>query len=251
MASAHDISQLASLLAAAQRIACLSGAGMSTESGIPDYRSTTGLYSSLSSEQVFDIDHFRRQPELFYSVIGPLYLSILQAHPNAGHQALAQLSTHFGKDLAIATQNIDGLHQKAGAQTVYEVHGTMDSLSCQLCGQQAQAAGFFDQLEQGAVLRHHCGGVFKPDITFFGEQLPTRVFSASIAAMEEADLVLVLGTSLQVHPAASLPYSRKKGCPLVIINRSPTSMDREADLLFHDSIGELLPQALAQLAEPN
>ncbi len=247
MATEHDISTLAALFAGARRITCLSGAGMSTESGIPDYRSTTGLYNTLTSEEVFDLVRFQRRPELFYSVIGPLYLSILKARPNAGHVALAQLADRCGKDLVIATQNIDGLHQKAGSRVVHEVHGTMDTLSCQTCGGQALAASFLNELSKGLVLRHSCGGIFKPDITFFGEQLPAAAFSASLDAMADADLVLVLGTSLRVYPAASLPDSRRKGCPLVIINRTPTALDDEANMVFHDSIGELLPQVLTRM----
>ncbi|HQL09646.1 MAG TPA: NAD-dependent deacylase [Lentisphaeria bacterium] len=247
MATEHDINKLAALFAGARRITCLSGAGMSTESGIPDYRSSKGLYNTLTSEQVFDIARFRRKPELFYSVIGPLYLSILKAQPNAGHVALAQLADRFGKELVIATQNIDGLHQKAGSRVVHEVHGTMDTLSCQDCGSQALAKSFLNELGKGEILRHRCGGVFKPDITFFGEQLPAAAFSASLDAMADADLVLVLGTSLQVHPAASLPDARRDGCPLLIVNRTPTAMDDKADMVFHDSIGELLPQVLAQM----
>ncbi|MGI5924105.1 MAG: SIR2 family NAD-dependent protein deacylase [Lentisphaeria bacterium] len=249
MATEHDISKLAALFTKAKRISCLSGAGMSTESGIPDYRSTSGLYSTLTSEEVFDITRFIRKPEHFYSTIGPFYLTILKAQPNAGHLALAQLAERFDKDVVIATQNIDGLHQKAGSRTVHEVHGTMDTLSCQDCGSQARAADFLSQLSKGEVLRHSCGGIFKPDITFYGEQLPAAAFSASLDAMASADLVLVLGTSLRVYPAAALPNSRRKGCPLVIINRTPTAQDADADMVFHDGIGELLPQVLTQMAQ--
>jgi NAD-dependent deacetylase len=131
---------------------------------------------------------------------------------------------------------------------VHEIHGTMDSLTCQTCGAHAPALKFLRQLGKGDVLRHSCGGVWKPDITFFGEPLPTAAFSASLTAMTNADLVLVLGTSLQVYPAASLPQTRRRDCPLVIINRTPTAMDDKADRVFHDSIGELLPRVLAKMA---
>lgn len=248
MATADEITHFAALVAGAERIACLSGAGMSTESGIPDYRSKAGLYQNLTSEKVFSIELFVRAPERFYAVIGPLYQSIITATPNAGHRALAELARLYGKQVVIATQNIDGLHQKAGSALVHEVHGTMDTLSCQACGGRARAADFLPALMRGEVLHHCCGGVLKPDITFYGEMLPMNALRQAQLGMMGADLVMVLGTSLQVYPAADLPSVRPAKCPLVIINRSPTVMDDSADLVFHESIGELLPLVMAQVA---
>ena len=238
------ILQLAALLRNAKNIACLTGAGMSTESGIPDYRSTNGLYRTLTSEEVFDIDRFNSDPTEFYKVIGPLYCSIVEAKPNAGHLALADLESKFGKNVSIATQNIDGLHQKANSSKVFEVHGTMKTLTCRRCGAQVSSDGYLPLFKNGETLRCKCGGVFKPDITFYGENLPEKAFMDSFDAFRNADLALVLGTSLAVYPAASLPSYKPAECKLVIINRSETAMDDEANLVINDSIGNVLPKAL-------
>ena len=236
-------------LKASQKIAVLSGAGMSTESGIPDFRSTSGLYKTVTSEEVFDIGCFRQSPEKFYDIIAPLYVSMLEAKPNSGHKALSELELDCGKDVIVATQNIDGLHQKAGSKVVNELHGGMLSLTCQSCGGQVPASAVDADLRSGKVVRHRptCNGVLKPDIVFFGEMLPEEAFSASISAMKRADLVLVLGTSLAVYPAASLPGLRRGGTPLVIINKTETNQNDNADLVYHESLGEVLPQALKQL----
>jgi len=245
--SANETDILAAYLRGAGRIACLTGAGMSTESGIPDYRSPQGLYRTLTSEDVFDIRQFRANPEKFYRVIGPLYTAIEDAAPNAGHRALAELACRCGKKVTIATQNIDGLHQKAGSQDVHEVHGTMRTLTCLSCGTRVGSSGFRTALQAGEVLRHQCGGILKPDITFFGEMLPEIAFMAAQASILEADLVLILGTSLCVYPAAALPSLRRSGSGLVIINRDETSLDGQAGLVIHGAIGDVLPRAVQRL----
>ena len=244
----HDISQLAELLKNAKRIACLTGAGMSTESGIPDFRSTTGLYNTLASEEVFDINRFRRSPNDFYKVIGPLYTAIIEAKPNTGHLALARLEAEFGKQVTIATQNIDGLHQKAASKTVYEVHGTMSTLTCTKCRHHVSSDGYLPYFKEGQTLTcEKCGAPYKPDITFYGEALPEAAFTNSVEAFEKADLVMVLGTSLKVYPAAALPSYRSTLAKFVIINRTETDSDDQADLVIHDSIGEALTKALERL----
>ncbi len=241
------IKRLAELLKAAKNIACLTGAGMSTESGIPDYRSTSGLYNTLTSEEVFDINRFNRDPSQFFKVSGPLYCAIVEAQPNAGHLALAELESKFNKNVSIATQNIDGLHQKAGSQKVFEVHGTMRTLTCRKCGAQVVSDDYLPLFKNGETLYCKCGGVFKPDITFYGESLPEKAFTDSIYAFRRCDLAIVLGTSLVVYPAASLPSQKPHSSKLVIINRSETAMDEEADLVINDSIGNVLPKALELL----
>ena len=248
MSQSENVEKLAELLRKAKRIAVLTGAGMSTESGIPDYRSTDGLYRTLTSEEVFDIDRFQRNPREFYEVIGPLYCAIVEAKPNAGHLALHELEERCGKKVTVATQNIDGLHQKAGSREVHEVHGTMATLTCQDCGRNYGNAPFLPLFKEGKVLKcESCGGVLKPDITFYGESLPVEAFHASVAAFRHCDLALVLGTSLVVYPAASLPSGRMPGVPLAIINRSETSADYEAVLVIHEGIGSVLPAAVQLL----
>ncbi|MBR4371444.1 MAG: NAD-dependent deacylase [Victivallales bacterium] len=245
MEKAEKIKSFSEILRKASRIAVLSGAGMSTESGIPDFRSSNGLYS-YTSEEVFDLGNFLRKPESFYEIIAPLYDSIMKSKPNAGHLALHELEEKYGKTVVVATQNIDGLHQKAGSRIVHELHGGMLSLTCQKCGGQVPASALDAQLRSGKVVRHEptCMGVMKPDIVFYGEMLPQDALMKSYKAMTQADLVLVLGTSLAVYPAAGLPTERSRDAELVIINRTPTPLDGEATLVFHESIGEILPAAV-------
>ena len=245
MEKTEKIARFTELLRNAKRITVLSGAGMSTESGIPDFRSSNGLYS-YTSEEVFDLDNFNRNPSSFYEIIAPLYASIMTSKPNAGHLALHELEEKHGKNVTIATQNIDGLHQKAGSKIVHELHGGMLSLTCRKCGCQVPASELDAQLRSGNVVRHEptCMGVMKPDIVFYGEMLPQDAFESSYKAMQRADLVMVLGTSLAVYPAASLPDMRRRDAPLVIINRTATPLDGVATLVFHESIGEILPAAV-------
>lgn len=250
MANRSDIQTLAALVRDAQKIAVLTGAGMSTESGIPDYRSTDGLYRTLTSEEVFDIDRFNRNPGGFYQVIGPLYCSIVNAAPNAGHRALHELEERFGKSVSVATQNIDGLHQKAGSQRVFEVHGTMDTLTCQGCGKCfGSSEPFLPLFQAGKTVKcDKCGGVLKPDITFYGEGLPEEAFYGAARAFRECDLAIVLGTSLAVYPAAALPAERRAGVPLAIINKTATAADAGARVVLHESIGNALTELLRILA---
>ena len=245
MEKLEKIKRFAEILRKARKIAVLSGAGMSTESGIPDFRSSNGLYS-YTSEEVFDLDNFNRNPSSFYEIIAPLYDSIMKSEPNAGHLALHELEEKYGKTVTVATQNIDGLHQKAGSKIVHELHGGMLSLTCRKCGCQVPASALDAQLRSGKVVRHEptCMGVMKPDIVFYGEMLPQNALMSSYRAMKQADLVMVLGTSLAVYPAAGLPSERSRDAELVIINRTATPLDGEATLVFHESIGEILPAAV-------
>lgn len=245
MTTDEKIQKLAGYLAAAERITVLSGAGMSTESGIPDFRSSTGIYQTMTSEEIFDIEFFREHPEEFYAVIAPIYRKIQDTEPNAGHRGLAELETRLQKQVMIVTQNIDSLHERAGSTAVHEIHGTFRTLTCLSCGKSDESANFRDALESGKVLRCDCGGVMKPDITFYGESLPPAPFAAAQRAMWEAQLLLILGTSLAVYPAAALPRECDSGIPFVVINKTPTPLDRQSNLVFHDSIGEILSKAVA------
>lgn len=242
------IEQFAELLKNARHISVLTGAGISTESGIPDFRSADGLYNTVTSEEVFDIGFFQRHPEQFYSVIAPVYRAILDAQPNAGHLALAKLEKKHNKKVSIVTQNIDSLHTKAGSADVAEIHGTFRTLTCLDCEKGFESGEFRSALEEGRVLRcPNCGGLLKPDITFYGEELPPAPFAAAQRAMWEARLLLVLGTSLAVYPAAALPRECDSGIPYVIINKTPTWLDPQSDLVFHESIGEVMTAALERL----
>ena len=247
MTQNEAIAKLADYLKKAKRIAVLTGAGMSTESGVPDFRSSTGIYSK-TSEEVFDIYRFRRNPSDFYTTIGPVYLAMIGAEPNAGHLALHELEMIEGKTVNIATQNIDGLHQRAGSTKVHEVHGTMMTLSCQSCGRQFNGFDFLENFKAGTVAKCPiCRGVMKPDITFYGESLPEEAYMSSVKAFRQCDLAIVLGTSLKVYPAAGLPDYRPENVPLVIINRTETDADQFADIVINGGIGEILPAAIKQM----
>ncbi|MBO4621014.1 MAG: NAD-dependent deacylase [Victivallales bacterium] len=228
----------------AKHIAVLSGAGMSTESGLPDFRSQKGIYNTLTTALTFRIELFRIYPQRFYRVIGPFYQQCVSAEPNAGHRALAELERR-GKTVEIATQNVDCLHQKAGSSHVYEVHGTIDTVSCRKCHGHFKASQFATVFAQGKVPHcPTCGKVLKPDLVFFGEALPDEPMRLAQLAFLNADLAMVLGTSLKVGPANQLPCCRVDGTPLFIINQDPTCLDDVADFVSHEKIGEILPRLI-------
>ncbi|MBR4976665.1 MAG: NAD-dependent deacylase [Thermoguttaceae bacterium] len=237
------IRRFAELLADAPKIAALTGAGISTESGIPDFRSSTGVYQT-TSEAVFSIDFFRENPGEFYRIFGPFYAQTVAAAPNAGHVALADLE-RLGKKVEIVTQNIDALHSAAGSTFVWEIHGTLRTSSCVLCDRSFEPSVFGATVATGQIPRcPECGGDLKPDIVFFGEALPERALAGAQRAMWETRLLLVLGTSLQVYPAAGLPRECDADVPFVVVNQTPTPLDRFATLVFRESIGDVLPRAV-------
>ncbi len=231
-------------VANARKIAVLTGAGMSTESGLPDFRSNEGIYNTLTTAMTFHIGLFRIYPKRFYSVIGPFYGQCVSAMPNAGHLALAELERQ-GKNVEIATQNVDCLHQKAGSSIVHEIHGTIDTVSCRKCRHSFNASDFAEFFAAGKVPHcPECGKVLKPDLTFFGEALPFEPMRRAKLAFLNADLVLILGTSLRVSPANTLPGFRVQGTPMFIINHEPTSYDGYADFVSHERIGDILPELI-------
>lgn len=233
--------QLAQMVREARRVAVLTGAGVSTASGIPDFRSANGFYSDERNANAFDIDEFNRDPRFYYRFAREFYDVVAKAQPNVVHRALAAWE-EAGRWVRISTQNIDDLHQRAGSRHVYPVHGTVESSTCQDCARRVKTVSLEETIRAGQVPLCACGGVFKPDITFFGEMLPEDAWDKSVQAMSQADLVLVLGTSLVVFPAASLPGYRPDGARLVIVNRDPTPEDAEADLVCRDDLSPLLEQ---------
>ncbi len=213
------------------------GAGVSTESGIPDFRSTGGLYNQTYDyppETILSRDFFDEHPEEFYRFYRDKMLC-LTAKPNAAHKKLAELET-AGILSAVITQNIDGLHQAAGSRNVLELHGSVHRNYCMRCGKFFSAE---EILHSTGVPRCSCGGIVKPDVVLYGENLDQRTLRASIEALEAADCVLVGGTSLAVYPAAGL-LQYYQGNRLILINKSPTPYDAAADLLISGPIGEIL-----------
>lgn len=235
---------LKSILEKSKRIAFLGGAGISTESGIPDFRSSDGIYKAQQAygvppEILLSHDFFEGYPEIFFDYYRK-NLIYPDAKPNRAHKALARLE-QGGKLNAVITQNIDNLHQLAGSRNVLELHGSVYRNHCVKCRAFYPVSAI---LKTKGVPRCDCGGIIKPDVVLYGEGLDERVLSASIRAIREADTMIVGGTSLAVYPAAGLiDYFR--GSELVLINLSSTPRDREATLCLHEKIGD----ALADLAE--
>lgn len=234
---------LADLIRAAQPCVVLSGAGMSTESGIPDFRSPTGIWATVDPFEVASIDAFRRDPERTWDFYGPRIGALLAAEPNPGHVALAALE-RAGLVAAVVTQNIDTLHSRAGSIEVVEVHGSIRSAECLACGGRATLDEVLGQLSQrDAPLCSACGTVLKPGVVMFGELLPANEIDRASLLARHAGLLLVVGSSLQVWPAAGLPEETLRGGGRVaILNREPTPYDVDAALTIAAAAGETLAE---------
>jgi NAD-dependent deacetylase len=214
----------------------LTGAGVSTLSGIRDFRGRDGLYNDMDAEKIFDIDYFHKDPSFYYQAAGSFIYNINEKEPSVVHTCLAELEKR-GRLKALITQNIDLLHEKGGSKRVIEVHGSPQIHYCLRCSGVRMG---FD--EAAAIVRSgslpkcpKCGRVLKPAITFFGESLPADALREATEEAQSADLLLVLGTSLTVNPAASLPlYTLRNGGKMVIVNNMPTPLDSRADMHFDD-----------------
>ncbi len=230
--------QLQQWIADSGSIVFFGGAGVSTESGIPDFRSVDGLYRQQYDEPpetILSHTYFQRRTADFYRFYRAKMLC-LDAQPNAAHRKLAELEA-AGKLKAVVTQNIDGLHQAAGSRTVYELHGSIHRNYCTQChafyGPDFIAGG------EGVPLCPVCGGLVKPDVVLYEEGLDQETVAGAVEAIRQADVLIVGGTSLVVYPAAGL-INYYGGNRLVLINRDPTPCDAQADLVIHDSIGRVL-----------
>jgi NAD-dependent deacetylase len=233
------VKQLSEWIRSAERIVAVTGAGISTGSGIPDFRSASGIYSNSQNVNVFDLNAFIRNPSIFYTFARRFYPQVHNAEPNTAHRALSDWQLQ-GKDVVVVTQNVDDYHQRAGSSPVYTVHGNYIHSTCRKCGDRVETETLFPRIEQEDIPCCSCGGVYKPDITFFGELLPEYDWNASVDAISRCDLLLVLGTSLLVHPAAALPGYRSLNARMVIINRDPTPLDSEAQLVIHEDLCEVM-----------
>ncbi len=244
------IAQAVALIRRARRGVVLTGAGISTPSGIPDFRSpSSGLWAQHDPLEVASLQAFRHHPDRFFAWVRPLLETILQAEPNAAHRAVASLE-HAGHFAGVVTQNIDGLHQKAGSQRVVEVHGSLDTATCTQCYRTYSSADFLPAfLETGEVPRcPHCGGVLKPDVVLFGEQLPWQAWEEAQALARESDLMLIAGSSLAVMPVARLPVeAANHGAAVIIVNQTPTYMDARADVVLQGDVADILPAIAEQV----
>ena len=233
------IETLKTWIAGSSKIVFFGGAGVSTESGIPDFRSKDGLYNQrfdYPPEVIVSHSFYLRDPAYFFNFYREKMLP-LGFEPNITHKKLAQWEAE-GKLLAVVTQNIDGLHQKAGSKQVFELHGSVLRNYCTRCGK-FHTAEFVK--EAAGVPRCDCGGIVKPDVVLFEEMLNTDTIDCSVEAISQADLLIVGGTSLSVYPAAGLiEYFRGKH--MVLINRDATPYDHRADLVFNESLGSVFGQ---------
>ncbi len=243
----------AELLAGVREGWALTGAGVSTPSGIPDFRGPGGLWEQHDAEAVSSIEGLRRNPELFYSFWLERFALMRADEPNYVHRWLAELEAQ-GKLAGVVTQNIDGLHKVAGSRRVLEVHGHVRSGSCLECEESYTFAWIAREAEQKGVAACTCGGLVKPDVVLFGERLPPAMEEAA-RAVESADCLLVLGTSLTVWPVAGLvPQAAAGGVPVVIVNNQPTAYDGTAQALLRGDVVEgcrLLSQTLARWRSPD
>ena len=237
-----DIKKLKEMIEESKYIVAFTGAGVSTESGIPDFRSQDGLYNDdsydISPEIMLSSAFFYHDPEKFYDFYKKA-MNFDKYKPNITHKYLKELETE-GKLKAIITQNIDGLHTKAGSRCVLEIHGTTRTNTCIRCGTKYDSKYVF---ESRGVPKCKCGGLIKPDFVFYGEGLPEDEYNESIKAIAKADMLLVLGTSLTVYPAAGL-INLFNGKYLVIINKDKTGFDYKADLVINKSLNEVISEVI-------
>ncbi len=240
-----DVTAATALLRAAHHAVALTGAGISTPSGIPDFRSPgTGLWEHADPMEVASIYAFRRNPEAFYAWIRPMVTKFLSAQPNPGHQALAALEAG-GRLKSIITQNIDNLHQRAGAREVLELHGHLREATCINCYQVVPVEDLLQDLlaDDGVPQCAACGGVMKPNIVLLGEQLPIEVVNAAMQHVRQADLMLIAGSSLEMMPASHLPsIILENAGRLIVVNLSPTYIDDAADVVIRANVAEILPR---------
>ena len=242
-----DIERFADMLKKSSRTVFFGGAGVSTESGLKDYRSKDGIYHTAreygrSPEEILSSDCFFGDTELFYRFFRDFFME--KAEPNRTHLALARLE-RSGMDITVVTQNIDGLHQKAGSSKVFELHGTTSSLHCVSC-REKYSLDYLSESSANVPRCRSCGNVIKPDVVLYGEQLDDKVVQEALKAISKADLLIIGGTSLAVYPAAGFVHYFG-GEDIVIINRESTPFDSAASLVFHESLGDVFDEAMSLL----
>lgn len=243
-------STIARILKGAHHLVVLTGAGISTASGIPDFRtSENGLWSKYEPMEYASLSVFRTNPEKFFSWLRPLITEIITARPNPAHEALAQMEAH-GIATTILTQNIDGLHQLAGSSRVLEIHGSIHTLTCTSCFKHYDAEEFIANLLHAFQLPRcpACGHLLKPDAILFEEQLPIHTWQAAQKAVADCDVLMVLGSSLEVLPVAGLPMrALQKGAALLIINQTTTYIDSRATAVLNEDLTTALPRIADEL----
>jgi NAD-dependent deacetylase len=248
------IKRAGAALAAARRVAILTGAGVSAESGVPTFRASDGLWEGHRIEDVASPDGFHRNARLVWQFYNGRRANVARVTPNPGHRALADLEARFGDGFTLVTQNVDGLHQAAGNRNVLEVHGSLHRTRCTECG--AVRDRGLEALPDMPTC-DLCAGLLRPDIVWFGETLPSAIWENAVAAVETCDVFLVVGTSAVVHPAAGLiKLARRRGewmgdgraATVIEFNLTPTVASASAHIGLYGPSGETLPRVLAALA---
>jgi NAD-dependent deacetylase len=248
-ATHNALEDAAELLRKTRRVVVLTGAGISTPSGIPDFRSEgTGLWSRDEPLEAASLSTFRQAPERFFKWFRPLAGQVFGASPNAAHLALAEFE-RAGHAVTILTQNIDGLHHKAGSSKIIELHGTIRTLSCTQCFRQYDSTPFLQPyIRDGVIpLCTNCNGILKPDVILFGEQLPQAAWYEAQRETRQAELMVVAGSSLEVLPAAGLPMQAiDRGAHLIVINNTPTYINVRADVVLMDDVAAVIPDIITR-----
>lgn len=236
MAIAHEVKH-------ARRAVALTGAGISAESGLGTFRGKDGLWSKYDPAAVASIESFTRDPRKFWEFAREIGWIFLTAKPNAAHIALAELEAMKRLD-SVITQNVDGLHQRAGSKRVIEIHGNAGRIICTRCSTEYATEKIVDRIaQQDAPTCERCGGPLKPDVILFGEQLPGKAFDQALKRVRSADLLLTVGTSLEVYPSASLPeIAKENGAKIVSINSERTGRNSLCDYEVNGLAGEILPR---------
>jgi NAD-dependent deacetylase len=245
------IDSAAALLKQARHAIALTGAGISTPSGIPDFRSpNSGLWNNVDPRKVASLRGFLASPRAYYEWRKPLRQTLRTAQPNPAHQALATLEAR-GHLRAVVTQNIDGLHQRAGSQRVLEVHGNSRELVCLACRQVVAAEGheMYGTQQDGVPYCGLCGGLLKPNVVFFGENLLPEMVREVECEVRACDLIIVIGSSLAVYPACDWPRDAvQHGARAIVVNYQPTHLDERADVVIHDDVATVLPAIVQAMA---
>jgi NAD-dependent deacetylase len=247
---AREIKAAVQTLKVSRRIIALTGAGISTPSGIPDFRSPgTGVWENVDPFEVASIYAFKRRPEAFYSWILPMARLINKAESNEAHFALARMEED-GRLKGVITQNIDMLHAKAGSKIVFELHGHMREMTCLRCYSEYSSEPYLEDFLASGALPYcvRCGGILKPNLILYGEQLPMDVFSQASQLVDSCDVMLVIGSSLTISPACDLPLqARRSGASIIIVNFEPTSVDYLADTVIHANVVDVIPRIVDSL----
>jgi NAD-dependent deacetylase len=244
-----DVAELAALMRERRPCVVLTGAGVSTESGVPDFRSPDGIWAQFDPLEYGSLQAFRDDPEKVWRFYAPRFSMLTEAEPNDAHRALAELERR-GYVRAVVTQNIDLLHERAGSADVVEVHGSIRTSSCPRCGATYPLAEVLPLVDATGVPHcARCHAVLKPDVVFFGELLPVEAIERASRLAREAKLMLVVGSTLEVQPVAGLPLETlASGGALAIVNRGPTALDGVATLKLDGGAGEILAAVARDLA---